>query len=131
MMVAVVAVEVRMGMRVMMMVAGGMRMIAVRMLVRSVSLRRRRVLDLRGMRLGRRRRHDVLLLRIGAAEPHEQREHDALQGFFFGGCCDIFFFSAASSSSISGVALLSPRSEERRVGKECMVQCRSRWSPYH
>ena len=24
-----------------------------------------------------------------------------------------------------------PRSEERRVGKECMVQCRSRWSPYH
>ena len=23
------------------------------------------------------------------------------------------------------------RSEERRVGKECMVQCRSRWSPYH
>ena len=22
-------------------------------------------------------------------------------------------------------------SEERRVGKECMVQCRSRWSPYH
>ena len=21
------------------------------------------------------------------------------------------------------------RSEERRVGKECMVQCRSRWSP--
>ena len=25
----------------------------------------------------------------------------------------------------------TPRSEERRVGKECMVQCRSRWSPYH
>ena len=25
----------------------------------------------------------------------------------------------------------SERSEERRVGKECMVQCRSRWSPYH
>ena len=23
------------------------------------------------------------------------------------------------------------RSEERRVGKECQVQCRSRWSPYH
>ena len=27
--------------------------------------------------------------------------------------------------------LLVVRSEERRVGKECMVQCRSRWSPYH
>ena len=23
------------------------------------------------------------------------------------------------------------RSEERRVGKECLTQCRSRWSPYH
>jgi hypothetical protein len=23
------------------------------------------------------------------------------------------------------------RSEERRVGKECNAQCRSRWSPYH
>ena len=24
-----------------------------------------------------------------------------------------------------------PRSEERRVGKECSLTCRSRWSPYH
>ena len=26
---------------------------------------------------------------------------------------------------------LSMRSEERRVGKECCLVCRSRWSPYH
>ena len=26
---------------------------------------------------------------------------------------------------------LKNRSEERRVGKECMPVCRSRWSPYH
>ena len=26
---------------------------------------------------------------------------------------------------------LFPRSEERRVGKECRIGCRSRWSPYH
>ena len=25
----------------------------------------------------------------------------------------------------------TPRSEERRVGKECLSVCRSRWSPYH
>src|SRR3546814_4962298 len=25
----------------------------------------------------------------------------------------------------------SNRSEERRVGKECVSTCRSRWSPYH
>src|SRR3546814_3629599 len=27
--------------------------------------------------------------------------------------------------------LLWDRSEERRVGKECVRTCRSRWSPYH
>src|SRR3546814_12007184 len=26
---------------------------------------------------------------------------------------------------------LHTRSEERRVGKECVSTCRSRWSPYH
>src|SRR3546814_18148416 len=26
---------------------------------------------------------------------------------------------------------LCQRSEERRVGKECVSTCRSRWSPYH
>src|SRR3546814_6896661 len=26
---------------------------------------------------------------------------------------------------------LRQRSEERRVGKECVSTCRSRWSPYH
>src|SRR3546814_15321018 len=26
---------------------------------------------------------------------------------------------------------LGGRSEERRVGKECVSTCRSRWSPYH
>ena len=26
---------------------------------------------------------------------------------------------------------LADRSEERRVGKECRLTCRSRWSPYH
>src|SRR3546814_7090266 len=27
--------------------------------------------------------------------------------------------------------VLPRRSEERRVGKECVSTCRSRWSPYH
>ena len=27
--------------------------------------------------------------------------------------------------------LIHNRSEERRVGKECVKACRSRWSPYH
>src|SRR3546814_11153221 len=28
------------------------------------------------------------------------------------------------------IGALPPRSEERRVGKECVSTCRSRWSPY-
>src|SRR3546814_20002025 len=30
-----------------------------------------------------------------------------------------------------GMPSLIGRSEERRVGKECVSTCRSRWSPYH
>ena len=45
----------------------------------------------------------------------------------------------AKSSAPEGMArilALTPlqtivRSEERRVGKECVSTCRSRWSPYH
>ena len=41
---------------------------------------------------------------------------------------------ARTVESFGGVHVLfnvSMRSEERRVGKECTVLCRSRWSPYH
>src|SRR3546814_14478070 len=31
----------------------------------------------------------------------------------------------------SGDIVFEGRSEERRVGKECVSTCRSRWSPYH
>src|SRR3546814_17782994 len=29
------------------------------------------------------------------------------------------------------VIMIIARSEERRVGQECVSKCRSRWSPYH
>src|SRR3546814_18542855 len=32
--------------------------------------------------------------------------------------------------TVSGL-VMQDRSEERRVGKECVSTCRSRWSPYH
>ena len=32
---------------------------------------------------------------------------------------------------LAGIPLRAERSEERRVGKECLRLCRSRWSPYH
>src|SRR3546814_4868622 len=44
------------------------------------------------------------------------------------------FVKLGQSSQPWNVALncnvSSPRSEERRVGKECVSTCRSRWSPY-
>src|SRR3546814_20853703 len=40
----------------------------------------------------------------------------------------LFLFMSDSPASFDGRYL---RSEERRVGKECVSTCRSRWSPYH
>ena len=37
----------------------------------------------------------------------------------------------ATPRSKRSVAPKKRRSEERRVGKECLRLCRSRWSPYH
>ena len=37
----------------------------------------------------------------------------------------------ATEAQKGGVAVELRRSEERRVGKECSLLCRSRWSPYH
>src|SRR3546814_4785702 len=41
--------------------------------------------------------------------------------------------SMMSTKRSNGSERLLPmlRSEERRVGKECVSTCRSRWSPYH
>src|SRR3546814_5335046 len=36
-----------------------------------------------------------------------------------------------TSAQLPLVPLIEKRSEERRVGKECVSTCRSRWSPYH
>src|SRR3546814_6392630 len=42
-----------------------------------------------------------------------------------------FIFGRIASSSRSECRKARKRSEERRVGKECVSTCRSRWSPYH
>src|SRR3546814_1846924 len=40
---------------------------------------------------------------------------------------DIYVYKARLRMGVK----LAERSEERRVGKECVSTCRSRWSPYH
>ena len=44
------------------------------------------------------------------------------------GCLCSFAYVGATKSKATGNW---GRSEERRVGKECRLTCRSRWSPYH
>src|SRR3546814_2044685 len=39
--------------------------------------------------------------------------------------------AASAMVAIMGSLIPDWRSEERRVGKECVSTCRSRWSPYH
>src|SRR3546814_16378662 len=49
-------------------------------------------------------------------------------GDWFPGTC---FAEIYMQSSYYGGALVQGRSEERRVGKECVSTCRTRWLPYH
>src|SRR3546814_1766496 len=40
-------------------------------------------------------------------------------------------FTVTVTDDVPVAASQANRSEERRVGKECVSTCRSRWSPYH
>src|SRR3546814_8476174 len=40
-------------------------------------------------------------------------------------------FARGGCHSPTSLRICTLRSEERRVGKECVSTCRSRWSPYH
>src|SRR3546814_14947263 len=39
--------------------------------------------------------------------------------------------SKVEGAIVGAGTVTNARSEERRVGKECVSTCRSRWSPYH
>src|SRR3546814_19956502 len=48
-------------------------------------------------------------------------------------CLQVFcalVLAIATHEGVMGLPILFSRSEERRVGKECVSTCRSRWSPY-
>src|SRR3546814_2415829 len=48
------------------------------------------------------------------------------------GCDRLWWLPHFAAISCCGAAWRADlRSEERRVGKECVSSCRSRWSPYH
>src|SRR3546814_11358988 len=77
---------------------------------------------------------DVSLI-INYSHPFEARDNiggaDQIRGF-------VRFVAAAKQANpglrlihLSTMSVFEPRSEERRVGKECVSTCRSRWPPYH
>src|SRR3546814_10266423 len=73
--------------------------------------------------LGRERAHVVLTARTASGlEDVEERIHAA------GGSATIAPLDLTDGESIGRLA---KRSAERRVGKECVSTCRSRWSRWH
>src|SRR3546814_5033279 len=64
-------------------------------------------------------RHDALVFPPAAPRQSRAAYVEGLSGYHGQG--------AAVRNSDPGAR----RSEERRVGKECVSTCRSRWSPYH
>ena len=63
------------------------------------------------------------------AEGNEEADWNAIAPYRFGAASEGDFWMA---EELLGVQCdLATRSEERRVGKECRIGCRSRWSPYH
>src|SRR3546814_18108055 len=67
-------------------------------------------------------------------DPHAWLDHRAAQ--LDKALCDVAQNLAGRDAALlAGERLRFPkalkRSEERRVGKECVSTCRARWSPYH
>src|SRR3546814_12449598 len=88
-------------------------------------------------------------LPLSRAAYHERRTNQKLRGILAGNLalprCDDFFEPPHQcrkchgydhdqddgNKHLRGPKAIGRRSEERRVGKECVSTCRSRWSPYH
>src|SRR3546814_15598624 len=79
------------------------------------------ILDARVGDVGRKARPDLLERLLRPAEDGEGRRHAML----------LDIAAVQLRDVVTGPGEDLKRSEERRVGKECVSTCRSRWSPYH
>ena len=81
------------------------------------------------------RAHPLQLLRptlIERGMKHSDALREARNGDRFGMAGLVLIRQRpGTASGVVFVTLEDERSEERRVGKECLSVCRSRWSPYH
>src|SRR3546814_13633133 len=70
----------------------------------------------------------MALQRETAAVDHE---FGAFVGAFRDPALDLVLVRLRHHGAVMRLGIGRHRSEERRVGKECVSTCRSRWSPYH
>src|SRR3546814_1988333 len=66
-----------------------------------------------------------------AETPFDACDGPVLQVVFSGGTAAAWQDGTSGLSARDIAMNVALRSEERRVGKECVSTCRSRWSPYH
>src|SRR3546814_21116833 len=69
----------------------------------------------------------IVLVVLGHASQRLTYDSDIALGMYL----LVYAFHMPAFAILSGYFSKSGRSEERRVGKECVSTCRSRWSPYH
>src|SRR3546814_13922882 len=103
--------------------------------------------------LGGRETQDIKTIRIESLMPNRKEMRDASGAILRGtGVGSVFGILPGAGMTIASFAAymlekrisrnpekfghgavegVAARSEERRVGKECVSTCRSRWSPYH
>src|SRR3546814_11102732 len=65
-------------------------------------------------------------LRLSGAEPARSTRDERNLA-----CESVSHSSSSENAQLRELTSLQPRSEERRVGKECVSTCRSRWSLSH
>src|SRR3546814_10953652 len=80
-----------------------------------------------------------VIYEVDGRKAHDIDDMEAQQGIAVSGRssdCDYYYFNQeemlnATLNCFSPESDTSSRSEERRVGKECVSTCKSRWSPVH
>src|SRR3546814_13727288 len=77
--------------------------------------------------LKRRRRGNVIRLKVNAAMPENLLAF--VTDEFNVPASDVFVLDGLLGLASTSRLIVDERSEERRVGKECVSTCRSRWSP--
>src|SRR3546814_15582159 len=78
-----------------------------------------RIIEIEGNAVAPMLSEETADLRIAICPVADERNNTGALKRIFGGLC------------IDPDLVVDFRSEERRVGKECVSTCRSRWSPYH